>query len=76
MLALVKGWLPISEYTRDKYDWVLIKYYLEDGYECIPTVAEMRSDGRWYDPNGFALPVDVRYFFDMQLLDKLSESDV
>lgn len=69
------GWKPISEYSRDEYDWVLIKYF--DGEEeCIPQVAELRSDGKWHvstDFDGdFIIPpnFDVRYFFDMQQLDR------
>lgn len=69
------GWQPISEYSRDKYDWVLIKYF--DGEEeCVPQVAELRSDGKWHvstDFDGdFIIPpnFDVRYFFDMQQLDR------
>lgn len=69
------GWQPISEYSRDKYDWVLVKYF--DGEEeCVPQVAELRSDGKWYvstDFDGdFVMPswLDVRYFFDMQQLDR------
>lgn len=68
------GWKPISEYSREKYDWVLIKYF--DGEEeCVPQVAELRSDGKWHvrtDFDGdFTIPshFDVRYFFDMQQLD-------
>lgn len=68
----IVGWRPISEYSRDKYDWVLVKYF-DDPLECVPEVAEMRVDGKWYnrtgaliDPNVF----DVRYFFDMRQLDK------
>ena len=67
------GWQPISEYCRDKYDWVLIEYF--DGEEeCVPQVAELRSDGKWHvstDFDGdFIIPpnFDVRYFFDMQQL--------
>lgn len=69
------GWQPISEYSRDEYDWVLIKYF--DGEEeCVPQVAELRSDGKWHvstDFDGdFVIPThfDVRYFFDMQQLDR------
>lgn len=67
------GWKPISEYSREKYDWVLIKYF--DGKEeCVPQVAELRSDGKWHvstDFDGdFVIPswFDVRYFFDMQTI--------
>lgn len=67
------GWKPISEYSREKYDWVLIKYF--DGEEeCVPQVAELRSDGKWHvstDFDGdFVIPscFDVRYFFDMQTI--------
>ena len=69
------GWQPISEHSRDKYDWVLIKYF--DGEEeCVPQVAELRSDGKWHvstDFDGdFIIPsnFDVRFFFDMQQLDR------
>lgn len=69
---VIVGWRPISEYSREKYDWVLVKYF-DDPLECVPEVAEMRVDGKWYnrtgaliDPNVF----DVRYFFDMHQLDK------
>ena len=34
----IVGWRPISEYSRDKYDWVLVKYF-DGSYECIPEVA-------------------------------------
>ena len=43
-------WKPIKEYKKPKYDWVLIKYYIEPEFECIPTVAEKRI-GKWYDKN-------------------------
>lgn len=69
------GWKPISEYSRDKYDWVLIKYF--DGEEeCVPQVAELRSDGKWHVSTDFdgdfiiTSNFDVRYFFDMQQLDR------
>ena len=68
-------WKPIEEYDRKKYDWVLVKYHLEDNYECIPCVAEMRYDGFWYDRDDNIIDYDVDYFFDMQLLDELKESD-
>ena len=68
------GWQPILEYNREKYDWVLIKYF--DGEEeCVPQVAELRLDGKWHvstDFDGdFTIPswFDVRYFFDIQHLD-------
>ena len=59
-------WKPISEYNREKYDWVLVKYF--DGeYECVPEVAEQRCDGKWYTSEK-EIPFEVKYFFDMQLL--------
>ena len=64
-------WRPISEYSREKYDWVLVKYFDGD-FEFVPTVAELRSDGKWYargilkdEPILFR----VKYFADIQLLD-------
>lgn len=67
--SVFRGWQPISNYTREKYDWVLIKYFDGD-FECVPVVAEQRTDGKWYDHNSQEIPFDVRYFFDMQQLDK------
>lgn len=65
---IFEGWQPISEYDREEYDWVLVKYYDGD-YECIPVVAEQRTDGKWYDQNAIEIPFEVRYFFDIQQLD-------
>lgn len=59
-------WKPISEYNREKYDWVLIKYYDGD-YECVPEVAEQRCDGKWYTSER-EIPFKIKYFFDMQEL--------
>ena len=58
------GWRPISEYKKGDHDWVLVKYFDGD-YECIPAVAEMRPDGKWYDRNDLEIPFEVRYFFNM-----------
>lgn len=68
--AEIVGWRPISEYSRDKYDWVLVKYF-DGSYECVPEVAEMRVDGKWYGRSGALIPdiFVVKYFFDMQQLD-------
>ena len=68
----IVGWRPISEYSREKYDWVLVKYF-DGNFECIPEVAEMRVDGKWYNRAGALIDpdiFDVKYFFDMQQLDK------
>ena len=70
-------WRPISEYSREKYDWVLVKYFDGD-FECVPTVAEMGPDGKWY-AHGILkdeeIPFDIRYFADMQLLDWRKENE-
>lgn len=65
----VTGWRPISKYNRVEYDWVLIKYF-DNGYECVPCVAEQRNDGKWYDRSGNELPFQIVFFFDMQELDR------
>lgn len=66
-------WKPIEEYDENKYDWVLVKYYDGD-YECVPTVAERRKGtNKWYDTNNNEIIFEVKYFFDMQLLDKMNE---
>lgn len=70
------GWRPISEYSREKYDWVLVKCF-HKSFECIPEVAEMRVDGKWYAGTGALIDPDifeVRYFFDMQQLDAKGEA--
>ena len=54
----------IKDYDRKKYDWVLVKYFDGD-YECVPEVAEKRSDGKWYTSER-QIPFEVKYFFDMQ----------
>lgn len=59
-------WKPIKEYNRQKYDWVLVKYFDGD-YECVPEVAEQRIDGKWYTSEK-QIPFEVKYFFDMQSL--------
>lgn len=67
-------WKPIKEYDRKKYDWVLVKYFDGD-YECIPEVAEKRSDGKWYTSEK-EIPFEVKYFFDMQeLLEGTEDED-
>lgn len=63
-------WKPIEQYEKPKYDWVLVKYYIEPNFECIPAVAEKRFD-KWYNRNDEEIIGDVRYFMDMQQIDKL-----
>lgn len=65
-------WKPIEQYEKPKYDWVLVKYYIGPNFECIPAVAEKRF-GKWYNRNDEEIIGDVRYFMDMQQLDKLKE---
>ena len=64
-------WKPIEEYDEGNYDWVLIKYFDGD-YECIPIVAEKRW-GKWYSESEKEIQFDVKYFMDMQQIDKLQE---
>lgn len=65
----IEGWKPISHYCRDKYDWVLIKYF-DGNHECVPCVAELRHDCKWYDRSGNEVPFAVTHFFDIQQLDQ------
>lgn len=62
-------WRPISEYSTQKYDWVLCKYIIkDDGFECIPAVMEKRL-GMWYMQNDEPLDenmFEVTHFFDIQ----------
>lgn len=64
-------WKPIEEYDKSNYDWVLVKYFDGD-YECVPCVAEKRF-GKWYSIDEKEIQFDVKYFMDMQQLDKLQE---
>ena len=64
-------WKPIEEYDKDNYDWVLVKYFDGD-YECVPCVAEKRF-GKWYSIDEKEIQFDVKYFMDMQQIDKLQE---
>ena len=65
----ITGWRPISEYNRENYDWVLVKCF-DVGFECIPMIAELRSDGYWHTAEEAIIPSkNVRYFFDMKQLD-------
>lgn len=65
-------WKPIEEYNREEYDWVLVKYF-DDDYECVPNVAEMRVDRKWYTPSNEQIIFEIKYFMDMQVLDKIDE---
>ena len=62
-------WKSIEEYDKSNYDWVLVKYFDGD-YECVPCVAEKRF-GKWYSIDEKEIQFDVKYFMDMQQLDKL-----
>ena len=64
-------WKPIKEYDKGNYDWVLVKYFDGD-YECVPCVAEKRF-GKWYSIDEKEIQFDVKYFMDMQQIDKLQE---
>ena len=64
-------WKPIEEYDKGNYDWVLVKYFDGD-YECVPCVAEKRF-GKWHSIDEKEIKFDVKYFMDMQQIDKLQE---
>ncbi len=64
-------WKPIEEYDKGNYDWVLVKYFDGD-YECIPCVAEKRF-GKWHSIDEKEIQFDVKYFMDMQQIDKLQK---
>ena len=64
-------WKPIEEYDKGNYDWVLVKYF-DGNYECIPCVAEKRF-GKWHSIDEKEIQFDVKYFMDMQQIDKLQE---
>ena len=64
-------WKPIEEYDKGNYDWVLVKYFDGD-YECIPCVAEKRFR-KWHSIDEKEIQFDVKYFMDMQQIDKLQE---
>lgn len=64
-------WKPIEEYDKGNYDWVLVKYFDGD-YECVPCVAEKRF-GKWHSIDEKEIQFDIKYFMDMQQIDKLQE---
>ena len=64
-------WKPIEEYDKGDYDWVLVKYFDGD-YECVPCVAEKRF-GKWHSIDEKEIQFDVKYFMDMQQIDKLQK---
>ena len=64
-------WKPIKEYDKGNYDWVLVKYFDGD-YECIPCVADKRF-GKWYSIDEKEIQFDVKYFMDIQQIDKLKD---
>lgn len=71
-MVSIEGWQPISEYNRERYDWVLVKYFDRD-FECVLEVAEQRVNGKWYNSSEKEIPFDIIYFFDIQQLDEESE---
>lgn len=64
-------WKPVEEYDKGNYDWVLVKYFDGD-YECVPCVAEKRF-GKWHSIDEKEIQFDVKYFMDMQQIDKIQE---
>lgn len=48
--ALSHQWISTDEALPDKkkYDWVLIRIQMNDGFICVPKVGEIRSDGYWH----------------------------
>lgn len=68
---LVDGWRPISEYSRSKYSWVLVKCYDHDNHMyLIPQMATLLKDGRWIGHDGYLI-YEPHYFFDTDQLDCL-----
>lgn len=68
-------WKKIEEYFKGTYDWVLVMYYDETGYECVPTVMEFnKADGKWHynDKDYTALEdiFEIKYFVDMLEIEK------
>lgn len=66
------SWSPISEYSRNEYDWVLLKCIDITRSEYILEIAELKADGKWYNQSGVVIPniFKVRQFFDLHQLDK------
>lgn len=48
--ALSQQWISVEESLPDRkeYDWVLTQIQMDDGFMCVPTVGEIRSDGYWH----------------------------
>ena len=61
----VDGWRPVSEYDREKFDWVLLKTT-----DCLPIIAKMTIAGDWIDAKYEVIEYKALWFFDVQQLDK------
>lgn len=61
----VDGWRPVSEYDREKFDWVLLKTT-----DCLPIIAKMTIAGDWIDAKYEVIEYKALEFFDVQQLDK------
>lgn len=66
-------WLPVDMYDHVMVDWVLVKLRDPGTGEIspLPYIAEMRSDGEWYDRNDDKIIWPVEYFMDLSLVDQI-----
>ena len=66
-------WLPVDMYDHVTFDWVLVKLRDPGTGEIspLPDIAEMRSDGEWYDRNDAKIIWPVAYFMDLSLVDQI-----
>ena len=66
--ALSNQWIKVNESLPDrgKYDWVLIQIQMDDGFMCVPKVAEIRSDGYWHCA-GYDELYEIGEFFEKEM---------
>lgn len=68
-------WRKIEEYYQGNYDWVLVMYYDDTGYEYVPSVMEFnKADDKWHHDDKDYTVLDeifeIKYFIDMQEIEK------
>ena len=72
------SWIPISEFDRMKYSWILARCFLQDSLneEISPTILRMGEDKLWYDFYGNLFPnikYQIRYFVPVPKLSNISK---
>lgn len=59
-MTFLDHWIPTTDLLPGTgQDWVLVKLTdIVDGHELVPSVAEIRSDGKWYAKESEGIPLE------------------